>query len=183
MQSSLNFLCHYSESSHSADSHSEVLPIVRFLKNFQNIHIVRIPLCSVLHIMWIPLNSGVCYRTYLCRNKCGQQCKVQTANHTPLQVVLKPIYAYQSLVNRGEACNFEGWVGFGTGWAGLIGHQLGWVGPLKTHGLRAKFWARLWPDPVLVVFFSKVKICATTMITKVDHGNHCSNHCGYHNGN
>ena len=108
---------------------------------------------------------------------------MQTANHTPLQVVLKPIYAYQSLVNRGEACNFEGWVGFGTGWAGLIGHQLGWVGPLKTHGLRAKFWARLWPDPVLVVFFSKIKICATTMITKVDHGNHCSNHCGYHNGN
>ena len=77
-------------------------------------------------------------------NKCGQQCKVQTANHTPLQVVLKPIYAYQSLVNRGEACNFEGWVGFGTGWAGLIGHQLGWVGPLKTHGLRVIFWARLW---------------------------------------
>ena len=38
---------------------------------------------------------------------------------------------------------FEGWVGFGTGWAGLIGHQLGLVGPLKTHGLRAKFWARL----------------------------------------
>ena len=71
---------------------------------------------------------------------------MQTANHTPLQVVLKPIYAYQSLVNRGEACNFEGWVGFGTGWAGLIGHQLGLVGPLKTHGLRAKFWARLWPD-------------------------------------
>ena len=72
--------------------------------------------------------------------------------------------------------------GLGLAWVGLALLAISWAGPLKTHGLWAKFWARLWPDPVLVVFFSKIKICATTMITKVDHGNHCSNHCGYHNG-
>ena len=46
----------YRESSHSADSHSVVLSIVRFLKLFRNIHIVWIPLYSVLCIVWFGKN-------------------------------------------------------------------------------------------------------------------------------
>ena len=102
-------------------------------------------LCEFLLIVWFVTEPTYVEISVVSDVKCRPQ------------VVLKPIYAYQSLVNRGEACNFEGWVGFGTGWAGLIGHQLGWVGPLKTHGLRAKFWARLWPDPVLVIFSQKLR--------------------------
>ena len=46
----------YRGSSHSADSHSVVLSIVRFLKLFRNIHIVWIPLYSVV---WENIYSGV----------------------------------------------------------------------------------------------------------------------------
>ena len=67
--------------------------------------------------------------------------------------------------------------GLGLARVGLALFAIGWA--RSGHSKPMACGPNFGPDPVLVVFFSKIKICATTMITKVDHGNHC----GYHNGN
>ena len=78
--------------------------------------------------------------------------------------------------------------GLGLAQVGLALFAIGWArSATQNPWLVGQILGQALARPSPSNFFSKIKVCATKKITKVDHENyninHFGNHCGYRNGN